>query len=271
MVLMGTENRQHILGHLGLLGMHGSPEFPLSADGPEESSIGDPLWTSLADWADRCREREGVAIAVHFPKPLGEIAADIVLGKIDAVEMYPYAADCFDTFRFQEWYRYLNCGYRLPAVGGTDKMQAAVPVGANRTYAYLGHEEFSMERWAQAIRQGNTFMTTGPLLLLQVDGRKPGEEITVKQGGGTMDVLAEASSFRALPSTRDRLERTCSLDKRRARRDSDNGLTGPNPIARGWLACSQMLVPARSHSLPPNGRRPHLACLCADSRRGDGQ
>jgi len=194
-VLMGTENRQHILGHIGLLGGKGSPVFPMSADGPEESPIGDPVWTSLADWADRCREREGLAVAVHFPKPLGEIAADIVLGKIDAVEMYPYSDDPFNTFRFQEWYKYLNCGYRLPAVGGTDKMQAAVPVGANRTYAYLGQDEFNMANWARAVRGGNTFMTTGPLLLFQVDGRVPGKEIALGKGGGTLDVLAEARSF----------------------------------------------------------------------------
>jgi hypothetical protein len=27
-----------------------------------------------------------------------------------------------------EYYRYLNSGYRLPLVGGTDKMSSAVPV-----------------------------------------------------------------------------------------------------------------------------------------------
>ena len=28
-----------------------------------------------------------------------------------------------------EYYRYLNCGYKLPLVGGTDKMSSDVPVG----------------------------------------------------------------------------------------------------------------------------------------------
>ena len=36
-VRVGTENRQHILGHLGLLGGHGEPVYPLSASGPSES------------------------------------------------------------------------------------------------------------------------------------------------------------------------------------------------------------------------------------------
>jgi hypothetical protein len=193
-VRVGTENRQHILGHLGLLGGNGEPVFPMSASGPQESYLGDPLWSSMAEWADACREREGLVVAVHFPYPTGEIAADIVLGKIDAVELFPYSED-FNTLCFYDWYHYLNCGYRLPGVGGTDKMGAYMPVGANRTYAYLGHQEFTFENWAKAVRSGNTFMTSGPLLSFQADGQVPGEEITLGPGGGTVEVLAEAKCF----------------------------------------------------------------------------
>ena len=67
MVWVGTENRQHLLGHIGLLGVRGNPVYPMSASGPEESYLGDPLWSSLAEWADKCRAREGLAVAVHFP------------------------------------------------------------------------------------------------------------------------------------------------------------------------------------------------------------
>lgn len=194
LVWVSTENRQHILGHLGLLGVQGPPVYPMSASGPSESYLGDPVWTSLADWADTCRERQGLVVAVHFPYPTAELAADIVRGKIDAVELHP-RHEGFNTLRFYDWYRYLNCGYRVPAVGGTDKMGAYMPVGANRTYAYLGHQEFNFANWAQAVRQGNTFMSSGPLLLFQADGHAPGGEITLGAGGGTVEVQAEATSF----------------------------------------------------------------------------
>lgn len=196
MVWVGTENRQHILGHLGLLGGHGAPVYPLSAAGPGESYIGDPLWSSLSDWADACRKREGLVVAVHFPYPTAELAADIVMDKIDAVEMWPTGmSEHFNNLRFLEWYRYLNCGYRLPAVGGTDKMGSWTPVGANRAYAYIGQDEFSFPNWAKAVRQGNTFMTSGPLLLFQAEGKPPGAEISLGEGGGSLEVEARARSY----------------------------------------------------------------------------
>ena len=136
-VWVGTENRQHILGHIGLLGAHGQPVFPMSASGPEESYLGDPLWSSLAEWADQCHEREGLAVGVHFPYPTGEAAADIIMGKLDAVELWP-DNDGFNTLRCVDWYRYLNCGYRLPLVGGTDKMGAYEAAGRQSRLCSFG-------------------------------------------------------------------------------------------------------------------------------------
>ncbi len=195
MVWVGTENRQHLLGHIGLLGGHGEPVFPMSASGPGESYIGDPLWQSLADWTDACRRREGLAVAVHFPYPTAELAADIALGKIDAVELWPTGmSEHFNTLRFLDWYRYLNCGYRLPAVSGTDKMGAWIAAGTYRAYAYLGQDQFSFPNWAKAVRRGNTFMTSGPLLFFQVDGHVPGDEIPLGVGGGKVEVRADVRS-----------------------------------------------------------------------------
>jgi hypothetical protein len=203
MVWVGSENRQHILGHIGLEGVQGKPVFPMSADGPSEAYLGDPVWTTLAEWADVCRQRQGLAVAVHFPYPTGEIAADIVLGKIDAVEIWPQddpkvhhkVIEEFDSLRYLDWYHYLNCGYRLPAVAGTDKMGAYMPAGTNRVYAYLGQQEFNYPNFAKAVRAGNTFATSGPLVMFHADGHPPGAEITLGAGGGTIEVTADAQCF----------------------------------------------------------------------------
>jgi hypothetical protein len=158
LVQVSTENRQHILGHLNSLGV---PVSPMSVAGPEESYLGDPLWNTMSEWADSSHARGGLVVAPHFPNPNGELAAEIALGKIDAVEFFQRSS-AFNTLQILDWYRYLNCGYRLPTVGGTDKMGAYMPVGANRTYAYLGDQAFNFANWAKAVRSGNTFSTTGP-------------------------------------------------------------------------------------------------------------
>jgi hypothetical protein len=193
LIWVGTENRQHLLGHVSLLGVKGEPVFPMCAGGPGESYLGDPTWMSLAEWADRCREREGLVVIPHFPNPYCEVAADIVLGKVDAAEIR-YFTPALDSFNVREWYRFLNCGYRVAAVGGTDKMSAGMPVGGVRTYAHMGDEEFTFANWARAVRDGRTFTTSGPLIGLMVEGRAPGDEIGLPTGGGTLEVETSVQS-----------------------------------------------------------------------------
>ena len=130
MVVVGTENRQNQLGHLALLGAH-RPIHPFASGGPPEGRLAGALDVLLADWADRCRAAGGLVVAAHFPLPYAEIAADIVAGKIDALETQALAPGLDDP-AVVEWYRFLDLGYRLPIVAGTDKMSAEVPVGPSR-------------------------------------------------------------------------------------------------------------------------------------------
>ena len=194
LVWVGTENRQHLLGHMSLLGVKGEPVYPMTTSGPSESYLGDPTWNTLAEWSDEARRKDGVVVIPHFPSPYCEVAADIVLDKIDAVELNMSEWN----MQLHEWYRYLNCGYRVAAVGGTDKMGAYMPVGAIRTYARLSDHQlaspFSYESWAGAVRAGRTFTTTGPLVDVTVEGGSPGDEIQLPAGGGTLHVEAVAES-----------------------------------------------------------------------------
>ena len=131
-------------------------------------------------------------MGAHFPLPYAEIAADIVSGRIDAVEMQVFAPG-LDSPPILEWYRFLNCGYRLPVLGGTDKMSAEVPVGAIRTYARLAPDEPpSFDAWAAAVRAGRTFATSGPVLELAVDGHEPGDTVALSPGGGRLEIRARA-------------------------------------------------------------------------------
>jgi hypothetical protein len=190
-VVMGSENRQNMLGHIGLLGAS-DPVLPMASAGPPEARMGDPLEWLMRDWADAAHAQDGLAIAVHFPLPYAEIAADIVCGRIDAVELQALTPGA-DGPSIREWYRFLSCGYRLPVVGGTDKMSAEVPVGAIRTYARLdGDGPLSFRAWADAVRAGRTFVSSGSFIDIEVDGHGPGDVVSVGKVGGTVDVTATA-------------------------------------------------------------------------------
>jgi hypothetical protein len=188
-VYVSQENRQHVLGHLALLGLT-EPVMPWCTDGPPESAMGSALETTLAHWADRCHEQGGLVVLPHFPNPNGEPAALVATGRVDAVEFAEFL-----PYSHHQYYRYLNAGYRLPLVGGTDKMSGDVPVGLYRTYAKLAPgEDFSYPAWCRAVRAGRTFMSSGPLLFLTVDGATAGDTVRLGPGGGTVHVAATVSS-----------------------------------------------------------------------------
>ncbi len=190
-VMVGTENRQNLLGHLGLLGAR-NPVVPFASGGGPEGRIGEAVTELLGDWADRCHAEGGLVVAAHFPLPLAEIAADIVAGRIDAVEMQTFAPG-LDNPSILEWYRFLNCGYRLPVLGGTDKMSAEMPVGAVRTYARLDPEAApTFASWSAAVRAGRTFATSGPVLELTVDGHEPGDVLALPASGGRLEAYVRA-------------------------------------------------------------------------------
>jgi hypothetical protein len=197
LVRVGTENRQHVLGHISLLGYRGPIIAPMTTGGPDESALGDPIETLLLEWARQCRVQGGLVVLPHFPHPRAEHAAALISGDVDAVEMtslhYRYRG--IDPYSLSDWYRYLNCGYLVPAVGGTDKMAAATAVGTVRTYARIqpGHE-FSYETWKEAVRGRETFVTYGPLLEFTVDGHPMGSRLALSSHGGTVDVVWQIAS-----------------------------------------------------------------------------
>ena len=87
LVRVGTENRQHVLGHISLIGYKGNAITPLCADGADEAAIGNPVDILLSEWARRCKQQGGLVVVPHFPDPRLEHAATLVLEQADAVEM----------------------------------------------------------------------------------------------------------------------------------------------------------------------------------------
>ena len=127
----------------------------------------------------------------HMPFLDGETATLIATGRGDAIEMCRQSPD-----RDLAYYRYLNAGYALPLVGGTDKMTAQTPVGLFRTYVkLLDGDDFTFENWCRGLRAGRTVLTSGPLLDLTVDGSEIGDTVHVDGAGQCLSVRATARSL----------------------------------------------------------------------------
>ncbi|MDA0837311.1 MAG: CehA/McbA family metallohydrolase [Planctomycetota bacterium] len=185
-----SENRQHILGHLTLLGIK-KQIMPWCSDGPSEAEMGGNIETTLSHWADQCHEQGGLVVLPHIPTPNCEPATLIATHRLDAVEFLIHS-----QYNHGEWYKYLNNGYRLPICGGTDKMTSDVPVGLSRTYVHIPEdEEFTYENWLKALRGGNTFQTSGPMVWFSVNGEPIGSTLKLTGNGGTLDVEARAHSI----------------------------------------------------------------------------
>jgi len=239
LVRVGTENRQHVLGHISLLGYNGDIINPLTTGGPAESALGDPIEILLTEWAEQCKKQGGVVILPHFPNPRLENAAAIVSGNVDGVEMTSWGSLYYgiDPYSLADWYRYLNCGYFVAAVGGTDKMSAGTAVGTIRTYAKTDeNSEFTYDAWKISIRSGNTFVTYGPLLEFSVDGKPMGSRIKMTASAGTVDVTWKVASV-TIPMSRVELIVNGEVKESIAvSPENDNGSFSVKINKSSWLA-----------------------------------
>lgn len=190
-VYVGQENRQHFLGHMILWGLK-QHIMPWCSDGLGEAEIAGTMETNLSDWADRAHAQGGFVINPHFnsPNAFGEYASLIATGRMDAIELKNLSAQ-----RYEDYYGYLNCGYRLPLVSGTDKMSSAVPVGGQRVYVNIPEdEEFTYESWCRSAVAGRTFITGGPMISFTVDDMQIGDTVQLSSPG-TVRVRARAESI----------------------------------------------------------------------------
>jgi hypothetical protein len=176
---------QEFRGSLGHIGMLGISEFKMPLSG---GTAGTDFAADLRNhpYIDAAREQGGIAGFMHpyngrVDRPQegagSEIAIDLALGKGDFYDVVCIPYDEMGNALMYD--RFLNAGFRLPATGGSDNFADVwrdAPPGTARTYAYLEGPP-SLDNWLDAIRQGRTFGTNGPLLFLEVGGQMPGGEI----------------------------------------------------------------------------------------------
>ena len=183
-------------GHLALLGLSDHLLLPDYAASPETAAAS--LYPDNVTVTDMARDQGAISGYVHpffgFPLPdpdndaalTNALPIDAALDKVDFYEVVAFAEHRASA---EVWYRLLNCGFRIAAAGGTDAFANYAslhgPIGMNRTYVEsdVWPEDPNARRdaWVDALRDGKSMATNGPIIGLSVNGAGPGSVLTFKE------------------------------------------------------------------------------------------
>lgn len=78
------------------------------------------------------------------------------------------------------YWQVLEAGLRIPPSAGSGFGKTSSPLGYNRVYAFTPSE--TQAAWWKAVRDGKTFVTSGPLLRAVVNGQRPGAVFSAPVG-----------------------------------------------------------------------------------------
>ena len=193
----GQEYRPPFYGHINFINLTKHLISPFTT-GYEDTAI-ESLYPSNTDMFRLARKQGAIGGHVHpFSAPPEDVGyanartfpVDLALGTFEYLEVMTSASYAEHTG--EVWHRALNCGFRVTPSGGEDSisnLHRTPAVGSARAYADLGGK-LEWSRWVDAMREGRTMITNGPLVWLAVDGEGPGGEIRLPAGGGSVEVQA---------------------------------------------------------------------------------
>jgi hypothetical protein len=111
-------------------------------------------------------------------------------------------------------YRYWNLGFKIPITAGSASGVLPNPVGYNRVYVKMDAPP-SFDKWYKAIRDGESFVTNGPMLFLNAsvkNGKLTGTvEAIAREPIDRIEIVANGKVVQTITSSKARL----SLDASR--------------------------------------------------------
>jgi hypothetical protein len=133
------------------------------------------------------------------------LTLDVLGGKVDFMEILQFCSDVEPPLHTEHYYHFLDLGFRLTATAGSDfpwcGRENGPQIGNVRFYAHIDGE-LGFQSWKESIRAGHTFVSSGPMLELTVDGRLPGDQLSVSPGS-RVTVSARASGHAGQVPLRD--------------------------------------------------------------------
>jgi len=184
----GQEVRSHFLGHIELLGIDRlfwpwvwGPYYQVYAtdDRPNAEALrfaraqgGLGGYVHPYELQDPFTEETAADVPVGF-------VADAVLGEVDLIELACLWSDEIGTGAL--WHSILNLGIPMAASAGSDVMNnyyRTMAIGATRVYV-KPEGALSTASYLQALKQGRSFVSNGPMLEFAVAGLEPGQVVKV--------------------------------------------------------------------------------------------
>jgi TolB protein len=183
-LVVGQEFRPPFYGHVFMFGMREHLISPFTT-GYEGTGI-ESLYPSNTDMFRKARRQgawTGYVHSFYDGDPLeGNLGGakgfivDAALGTIDAVEWSTSQTG------WPPLYAVWNNGIHTTLVGGEDSisnLHTTPLLGSVRTYVHIPDDEFTMETWLEGMREGHAFFSNGALVEFEIDGRVPGETISL--------------------------------------------------------------------------------------------
>ncbi len=205
LVVVGQEYRPPFYGHVFMFGLKEHLISPF-VTGYEGTAI-ESLYPSNTDMFLKAKAQGAVTGYVH--PFLGE--SDPLLGNlgggkgfiVDAALETADALEWSDANRagFFPLYAVWNNGLRVIATGGEDSISSlhrSKLVGSVRTYVYTGNQGLDMHAWFEGLKRGRAFVSSGPLLEMEVENALLGDTLTLPSEGGKVTVNGRLRSVTQL-------------------------------------------------------------------------
>jgi len=157
-------------------------------------NITDHVWNPdtyhCYDYAfDELREQGGVTGYAHAHAAAFNVHRDMSMNipknKVDFLEIFEGG-----WLGTRYYYTWLNLGFKITASAGSDVPWYGT-IGSVRVYAYTGSNTLDVDQWFNALKNGHTFVSNGPMVDFKIDGAIPGNTLNVREGQ-TLHVYARA-------------------------------------------------------------------------------
>ena len=160
----GQEYRPQSLGHVSILmGQNYIPGL-----GRSENVNDSPSLTHIADQAHQLNGFIGLLHGGYDHKEADRLGLE---GKMDFLELLQFGG--YRGLGLEGWYDFLNLGYRWPIVGSSD-FPYTRELGDCLTYVSAASTPTPRE-YMKRVAAGASFVTSGPMLFLDVKGSSPGD------------------------------------------------------------------------------------------------